>query len=192
VKYRLPRLYLEGFVFRNTIYDGIRIEATGDSVGPFPEFRNVNVDKLRFTGFELMGDWNLIGGFSTALSFTHLRSKDVINPNNPVGESYADKLALEARYTTPGGRLTAGYAVRYQARQKDVALGTSPIGSELPGFTVHSARVSARLLQSGPFSHTLTLALNNLTNRLYAESANVSFFRPEPGRNLSVTWPAGF
>ncbi|MEO8200593.1 MAG: TonB-dependent receptor, partial [Gemmatimonadota bacterium] len=54
LKYRTPWLYLEGFAFRNTIHDGIRIAATGDSVGPFPEFQNVNIDKLRFTGFEML------------------------------------------------------------------------------------------------------------------------------------------
>jgi outer membrane receptor protein involved in Fe transport len=191
-KYRVARLYLEGFAFRNTIYDGIRIEATGDSVGPFPEFRNVNVDKLRFTGFEILGDWNVVGGFSAALSLTHLRSKDVINPSNPVGETYADKLAAEARYETSDGRLALAYELRYQTAQKDIELGTSPIGAELPAFSVHSARASARLLTTGRFSHSLSIVVRNLTNRLYAESANASFFRPEPGRHVTLSWSTGF
>jgi hemoglobin/transferrin/lactoferrin receptor protein len=191
-KYRIARLYVEAFAFRNTIYDGIRIEATGDSVGPFPEFRNVNVDKLRFTGFEIMGDWNVIGGLSAGVNFTLLRSKDVINPNNPVGESYADKLNAEARYETAEGRFTVAYGFRYQGAQKDIELGNSPIGTELPAFSVHSARASARLLTTGRLTHSLSIAVRNLTNRLYAESANTSFFRPEPGRNVSVTWSTGF
>jgi outer membrane receptor protein involved in Fe transport len=192
LKYRLSRLYFEGFVFRNTIYDGIRIEATGDSVGPFPEFQNVNVDKLRFTGFEVLADWNVIGGLSAAVNFTHLRSTDVINPSNPVGETYADKLGVETRYQTLDGRFGVAYGFRYQGAQKDIQLGTSPIGNELPSFSVHSVRASARVLSTGRFTHSVSVVVNNLANRLYAESANASFFRPEPGRNVSFTWSTGF
>ena len=192
VKYQLPRLYLEGFVFQNTIYDGIRIEATGDSVGPFPEFQNVNLDKLRFTGFEVAGDWNVIGGLSTAVNYTHLRAKDVINPSNPVGESYADKIGFDTRFESPGRRWTVAYNFRYQGPQKDIQLVDNPVGSELPSFSIHSARASAKILSTGRFSHSLALAVHNLGNRLYAESANTSFFRPEPGRNFVVTWSTDF
>lgn len=191
-KLRTGRLYLEGFVFRNTVSNGIRIAPTGDTVQGFPEYQNINVDKLRFTGFELAGDLGLLPGVSLGASYSHLRSKDVRQPNNPVGETYADKVHVEGRYRSLDGRLGLSYGIRFQGRQKDVALGTSPIGAELPAFTVHTARASYRLLTTGRFDHTITMTLQNVTNRLYAESANASFFRPEPGRNLTVAWTTGF
>jgi hemoglobin/transferrin/lactoferrin receptor protein len=191
-KYRLSRLYLEGFAFRNTIHDGIRIAATGDTVAGFPEFQNINVDKLRFSGFELQGDLDIASGISLGLNYAHLRSKDVLNPKNPVGESYADKLGVEARYRSPSSRVLLSYGVRYQGKQKDAALGSSPIGTELPSFMVHTARAGVRLFSSGPFTNTLDLVVHNVTNRLYAESANASFFRPEPGRSVTVAWTVGF
>ena len=34
----------------------------------------------------------------------------------------------------------------------------------------------------------LNLSLTNLGNALYAEFGNADFFRPEPKRNLTVSW----
>ena len=191
-KYRRAGLYLEAFAFRNTIHDGIRIAPTGDSVGGFAEYQNINVDQLRFTGFELSGDLNLLSGVSLGLNYAHLRSRDVLNPKNPVGETYADKVNTELRYRSPGGRLALSYGVRFQGDQKDANLGTSPIGSVLPSFTVHTARASYRLFSRGRFNNSVGLTLQNVTDALYAESANASFFRPEPGRRLTVAWTTGF
>jgi len=191
-KYRRPGLYLEAFAFRNTIHDGVRIAPTGDSVGGFPEYQNINVDQLRFTGFELGGNIELVSGISLGLNYAHLRSRDVLNPKNPVGETYADKVNTVLGYRSPGGRLVLSYGVRFQGDQKDANLGTSPIGSVLPSFTVHTARASYRLFSYGRLSNSLGLTLQNVTDALYAESANASFFRPEPGRNLTVAWTTGF
>jgi outer membrane receptor protein involved in Fe transport len=161
-------------------------------VGPFPEFRNVNLDKLRFQGFEVAADWNIAGGLFAGMNYTHLGSRDVVNPGNPVGESYADKLGLETRFASPNGRWMVAYQFRYQGPQKDIQLVASPVGTEVPSFSVHTARASARILETGRFSHAVSLVVNNIGNRLYAESANTSFFRPEPGRNVLVTWSTSF
>jgi len=40
--------------------------------------------------------------------------------------------------------------------------------------------------------HALAVNVSNLSNRLYAEFPNVSFFRPEPGRAVTVTYRLGF
>jgi len=37
-------------------------------------------------------------------------------------------------------------------------------------------------------AHRLNLQANNLTNELYAEFSNVSFFRPEPERNYVLQY----
>ena len=152
----------------------------------------MNIDKLRYTGVEVQGGLGLGHGFSVGASWTHLHSKDVLDPSNPVGETYADKLTGQLRYRSRGGRWWVEYAVRHNGEQKDVALGTSPVGPVLPSFTVHAVRGGIRVLSIGPVTHTLSFALENLTNRLYAEFANVSFFRPEPARTLTMTWTAGF
>ncbi len=186
LKFRRGNVYLEGFVFRNEIHDGVRIEATGDSVGPFPAFQNVNVDRLRFTGAEVYGEFAFLNGFALSTNFSHIRSKDVKNPGNPVGDTYADRLGGELRYRDPDGRFWLGGAVRHNWEQKEIVLGTSPVGPVLPAFTVLSARAGGRLFNVGGVSNNLTVAVENLTNELYAESANASFFRPEPGRRLIV------
>jgi hypothetical protein len=52
LRYQNARASVEAFAFRTEIQDGIRIAATGDSVGGMPAFRNVNVDELVHTGGE--------------------------------------------------------------------------------------------------------------------------------------------
>jgi hypothetical protein len=42
------------------------------------------------------------------------------------------------------------------------------------------------------YPQELVLGVSNLTNRLYSEAANTSFFRPEPERTFSASWAMGF
>jgi outer membrane receptor protein involved in Fe transport len=44
-----------------------------------------------------------------------------------------------------------------------------------------------RLVERDGFTSTLTLAVANLTNELYAETSNASFFRPEPKRHVTAS-----
>lgn len=44
------------------------------------------------------------------------------------------------------------------------------------------------LFQHGSQEHSLTFAIDNLTDELYAEFSNVSFFRPEPGRHYTASY----
>ena len=192
VKVRRGLLGLEAFVFRNTISDGIRIEATGDSVGPFPAFRNVNVDKLRFSGVELSADVSLPYGWVVGGSWTRLETKDVNRPDAPVGDTYSSKLTGELGYRSSAGRLWATYLVRHNGEQKDIVVGTSPVGDVLPAFTVHALRAGVRLFERGGVTSSVAVSVENLTNELYAEFANASFFRPEPERSVTVSWLLGF
>jgi hemoglobin/transferrin/lactoferrin receptor protein len=192
VKIGTGQLYGEAFVFRNDVSNGIRIAPTGTKVGPFNAFQNVNVDRIRDKGVELLGQAPLGRGFAFAGSYTRLSSRDVLNPLNPVGDSYSSKTTGSFGWRAPSGRFWGEYAVRHNGERKDVALGSSPVGPVLPSFTVHALRGGARLFKAGPVSHSVTVAVNNLTNRLYAEFANVSFFRPEPKRTLAVSWTSAF
>lgn len=192
VKVGTGRIYGEAFVFRNEVRDGIRIAPTGTKVGPFDVFQNVNVDKLRDTGVELLAQFDLGRGFSTAGSYTHISSKNVLDASNPVGDSYSSKVTGSLGWRQREGRFWAEYDLRHNGERKDVELGTSPIGPVLPSFTVHSVRAGARLFRVGGTTHGLTVAVNNLTNALFAEFSNASFFRPEPKRMLAVAWTTAF
>jgi outer membrane receptor protein involved in Fe transport len=192
LKVRAGPAYLEGFYFRSTIRNGIRIEPTGEMVGPFPAFRNVNVDKIRDEGVELLGDVRLASGLGARASFSTHSAEDALNPNNPVGDTYARKLAGELRYDDPAGRFWLSYGVRHQGERKDVALGAGPVGDVLPAFTVHGAGAGLSFLRTGRVHHDLAVNVSNLGNRLYAEFPNASFFRPEPGRSVTVTYRLGF
>jgi outer membrane receptor protein involved in Fe transport len=192
VKLRRGIVGLEAFVFRNTISDGVRVEATGDSVGPFPAFRNVNVDRLRFSGVELSADLSLPYGWLLGGSWTRLETKDVNRPDAPVGDTYSSKVTGELGYRSPAGRVWGGYLVRHNGEQKDIVIGTSPVGDVLPAFTVHTVRGGVRLFERGGVTSSLAVSVENLTNELYAEFANASFFRPEAERSVTVSWLLGF
>ena len=85
-----------------------------------------------------------------------------------------------------------GYTLRHQGEQKEVIVGTNPIGSAIPAFTVHSARASLRLFDRRGMSNTLALTVDNIGDKLYAEFPNASFFRPEPGRNVALALITSF
>jgi outer membrane receptor protein involved in Fe transport len=191
-RFRSRTVFLEGFFFYNTIYDGIRIQATGDSVGSLPAFMNVNVDKLRFLGVELVGDVLLPAGFSVGANYTHFDTKDVNDPQNPVGDSYSNKLLAHLRWTDPTSRVFAEYEFRWNGERKDAFTGTPAVGLVLPSFTTHNVRAGWTFFQRGHLTQRIGVSLINLGNALYAEFANTEFFRPQPRRGLLVSWDMTF
>ena len=192
LRYRRGIFSAEGFTFRNDVHDGIRIAPTGDSVNRLPAFRNVNVDKLRFSGAEVESSL-LIGDYLVArANYTRLRSRNVLDPNNPVGTSYSTKTVGALEYHDRSGRGALTYLIRRNGRQSDEQIGTNPIGTELPAFTVHTIRGSLSVFDHGGVRGTLRVAVENLGNTLYTEAANASFFRPQPGRNLLASWSLDF
>ncbi|MFQ5745970.1 MAG: TonB-dependent receptor plug domain-containing protein [Gemmatimonadota bacterium] len=192
LKFRHGRVSLEGYAFRNTLHDGIRIAPTGGMQGPFPVFQNVNVDRLRFQGVELLGAVEPVDGLSLSANYSRLDSKDVLNPNNPIGDSFSEKVSGELGYRDPGGRFWATYGIRHNSERRDIQLVNSPIGKTLPAFTVHDVRGGVRLFTRGRVTSSLAISVENLTNELYAEFSNASFFRPEPKRTLLVSWISSF
>jgi hypothetical protein len=150
------------------------------------------VDKIRDQGVELLGDLRLASGLGARASFSTHSAEDALDPSNPVGDTYSRKLAGELRYDDPAGRFWLSYGVRHQGERKDVALGAGPVGEVLPAFTVHGAGAGLSFLRTGRVHHDLAVNVSNLGNRLYAEFPNVGFFRPEPGRAVTVTYRLGF
>ena len=197
-RYQTGRIFLEGFYFHNKIYDGIRARPVTDDQGNVVErdgldvYRNVNLDEIVFQGFELNGNLDLTAGFSVGASYSKLEAEDAIDPENPVGESFSEKTTGRLRFQRPGGRFWAQYDIRHSGEQKSVELGANPLGAVIPSFTVQNLRGGVRLFELAGVTHGLTLALTNLTDELYAETSNASFFRPEPGRNLTLTYEVVF
>lgn len=198
-RYQSGVLYVEGFWFRNEISDGIRsepvLDQTGDTVqtSGLDTYQNVNVDKIRMEGFELNADVRLASGFELGASFATLDAEDTLDPQNPVGESYSTKVTGRAGYRQPEGRFWGEWESRYSGEQRDAALGSgNPLGATLPSFMVHGLRGGVRLIETGALTHGLTLAVTNLTNELYAETANASFFRPEAKRAFTLSWDVTF
>jgi len=192
LRYRRGPWYGESFAFRNDIRDAIRAIATGDSVNRQPAFRNENVDRLRIEGLELTSGVRSASGFDLSASFTRLRGRNVSDPDTPIGDSYSSKVVADVAFRQPTGRFMVGYTVRRQGEQKDVIIGTNPIGDVIPAFTVHSARASVRLFDGPRFRNHFSLTVDNIGDRLYAEFPNASFFRPEPGRSLNLAFITEF
>lgn len=191
-RYRRGRFYAEAFAFRNQIRDGIRIEATGDSVNRSPAFRNVNVDRLRHSGVEMQAGVRVLQSVELTSGYTRLDTRNISDPNSPVGESYGSKLTTDVAYRHPDGRLLLGYTVRHNGEQNDAIVAASPVGTVLPAFTVHSLRASLLLPGRAGLRNTVGLSVENLTNELYAEASNAGFFRPEPRRSVNLSWTTEF
>ena len=192
VRYRTGALSLEGFFFVNTVRDGIRIDSIGTLPNGLAEYQNVNVEELRYAGIELGLDVALPLGFTAGGNYTHLESKDVLNENNPVGDTYADKFSAAARYTHPSDRFFIEYDVRINGKRKEADLGTFSALTELPSFSTHSLRGSVVVWRPATSTHRIGLGITNLTNALYAEFSNAGFFRPEPKRGVIATYDVSF
>ena len=186
LRLRKERAFVEAFVFQNTLKDGIRTQVTGDSVGRLPVYRPVNLDEIRYRGIELNADVAVSSAVSLAGGYTHLSSEDVLDPENPTGETYSNRVYGSVRVESPARPVWIQYNIRHNGEQKDVDLGTNPLGAILPSFTVQSVRAGIRPWREDGLSPRITLSVENLTDALYAEFANAAFFRPEPGRHLRL------
>ncbi len=193
MRYRKDRVSLEAFGFRNRISDGIRIAPLGYEVNGQAAYQNTNVEKLIFRGAEFNGRVAVAGGLSVNGSYTWMDAKDALNKENPVGESFSRKLTGTLRYEDRADRFWGAWEVRHNGVRKDVQLVDNPIGDVLPAFTVQDLRAGVTVLRTeGGQVHRLNVGITNLTNQLYAEFSNASFFRPEPKRNLTLSWEVSF
>ncbi|MEO6066556.1 MAG: TonB-dependent receptor, partial [Gemmatimonadales bacterium] len=192
VRVRRGAMAFEVFGFRNAISDGIRIVATGDSVSGFPEYQNVNIDKLSSWGVEASGRTRLLEVFTASASYTWLHQENADEPLTPVGKSYANKVTAALRYDHPAGHLWNTVRVRHEGASDQVALGTSPVGTEFPGFTTVGIDAGLKLFDTDRIRHTIAVSVENVGNVLYAETGNAGFFRPAPGRQVRFGWTSEF
>ncbi len=191
-KYRADRVAFEAFVYRNDIHDAVRISPTGAKISNLPEYRNVNVGKLRAQGMEATGTVLLDRGFTLSANYSTVKSKNLLDESIPIGDSFSSKLVGTLGWRAASGRGWVEYVVRRNGEQKDIVAGSSPVGNTLPAFVVHGIRGGAHLFTLRGIREDLDLQVNNLSNVLYSETANAGFFRPEPGRNLVVALRTSF
>jgi outer membrane receptor protein involved in Fe transport len=205
MKYRRRNAILELTFFRNDIDDGIvqhflsaaEIEQlpqeTQDQIDALdPDLFVVqqrNADRLRYEGVELAVGWRAPRAWALGANYTHLEADRLDSLNPPTGDTFGDKINAYARWEPSERPLWVEYRIRHNADdqanlQPDEP--TPPVGSELPGFTVHSIAGGWRFLERGGLSHELLLAVENLTDELYAEFSNATFFRPQAERHVKV------
>jgi hemoglobin/transferrin/lactoferrin receptor protein len=211
VKYRRANAFMELVGFRNTISDGIiqdflspeevlqlpaELQAAIRASGARFVVKQVNADRLRYEGLELAAGYRMpagitVGGNFTRINATRLGSTTILPPD----DIYRMKTFLYARYEPQGSRYWAEINARHNGSAKanvDPDEPPPPVGAELPAFTVANLGVGARVYASGPFTHDVSLWIDNLADTLYAEFNNASFFRPEPGRTVRVGYRLGF
>ena len=184
VKVRTGRLYAEAMYFHNRISDAIRAVEIDTTVNNLPGFQNQNVETLTDEGLELLAEFEAGAGFSLLGHFTTISSK--ADDDAPVGDGYSSKVGGELQWREPRGRFFAGYEIRHQGERDDVEFTGNPVGEVIPSFTVHNLRAGLRLPMIGRTATQLTVAVINLTDQLYSEASNTSFFRPEPRRSAIV------
>ena len=188
LRFRLDNFFIEGTYFRNLVSNGIQIMETGEWLGRLPEYQNINVDKLRIQGVELAGQMTFDFGLSANANFSYLTSKNLNNPELMYADTYGSRLNMNLRYTFPKNLFYVEYHLRHNGRRKDVDLGFNPLGPVLPKFTIHSVRAGITLLKNTAFPQYVGVSVENLTNELYAEFSNASFFRPAAKRHVVFTW----
>jgi len=197
-RYRAGDFAVEGFYFRNEVSDGIAGAPVLDEQGQPVQrqgldlFRNVNIDKLIFNGYEVSAELFLPAGLHASASYSELESEDANNPESAVGDSFSSNFTTALGWSSSDDRFFAEWRLRNSGERRDVELGTNPLGSTLPGFTVQDLRFGGRVAEVGGTTHSLLFLVNNLTDELYAETTNASFFRPEAERGLTVTYQVGF
>ncbi len=217
LKYRRSNVAFEGFLFQNEITNGIRIAQIPDStVGPFPAFQNVNVEKIRVKGFEALVEWQPVVGFTIGGTYTLIDGDDLtpvgdsdvdFNVRNPVGDTYSNRFTANLGYQQPNGRFWAAWQLRHNGEQKNsgsltgtqvdkscgaIASGGDGSDCTIPAFTVMNLRGGVRLFDYGLTSSSLMVGVENLGDVLYAEFSNASFFRPNAGRTFVVSWVTSF
>ena len=210
MKYRRRNAFMEVVGFRNDIHDGI-IQAflTPAEIAALPAetqaaikasgaqfvVQQRNEDRLRYQGVELALGWRsprglVLGGNYTYINGERVGASTILAP----GDNYSSKTFAYARYE-PASRYWLEYHVRHnggQDVQVDPGEPLPVVGRRLPSFTVHGVGAGVRIAGHRALTHELTLWVENLTNELYAEYSNATFFRPEPGRAVRASYRVAF
>ena len=154
-----------------------------------------NADRLRYEGVEVAGAVRLPADVVIGGNYTHLSGDRIDSASPPTGDTYADKTTGYARWEPSARPWWVEYRVRHNS-SADANLEPGepapPAGDTLPAFTVHDLAGGWSLGPWAGITHSLLFEVANLSNELYAEFSNVSFFRPEPGRRFTAAYRLRF
>lgn len=210
LKYRRWDAFMEAVAFRNDISGGIIQAYLSPSeiaqLDPVTQaaikashaqftVQDRNTERLRYQGVELALGWHSHRGFTLGGNYTRIDGNRIDSINPPTGDSYSNKVYAYARYEPQTARYWMEYHVRHNGAADanvDANSPVPPVGRTLPSFTVHGVGAGVRLFESAGFSNEITLWVENLTNQLYAEFSNATFFRPEAGRMAKVSYRVKF
>ncbi|MEA2490866.1 MAG: hemoglobin/transferrin/lactoferrin receptor protein [Acidobacteriota bacterium] len=210
IKYSRASAFMEAVAFRNDIKGGViqaflspaeiaGLDATTRAAIAASHAQFVvqqrNAAHLRYEGVELALGWRSSRGIVLGGNYTWINGERIDAANPPTGDSYSRKTFAYARYEPSGSRFWAEYHVRHNGEENaNIAPNepVPPVGLTLPAFTVHGIGAGARLFEFNGLSSELTLWIENATNELYAEFSNATFFRPEPGRTMKVSYRVTF
>ncbi len=210
LKYLRSNAVFELLAFRNDIDEGIVQYFLGpDEIAALPAatrdqiaasgvrfvVQQRNIDRLRWEGVEAILGYRTANGWTLGGNYTHLDGKRIDSTNPPTGDTVSEKVNLYARYERPGSRWWGEYRLRHNGSQRanlDANEPVPPVGEILPSFTIHGLSGGVVLFERGALEHSLRLVLENLTDELYAEFSNATFFRPQPGRNLTASYRIRF
>ena len=212
LKYRSRRAFFEAIYFDTEIDDAIIQFTLGpDDIAQLPAatqeeiarsgidvvIQQRNADVLRADGVEVAGGFRFDNGVSIGGNFTTLDGESELGgPSADVtGNTFSEKWNGFVRYDSPARKWWAEYAIRHNG-EEDIFLDPGeqpgPLGEVLPSFTVHRLAGGLTLFDNDSQEHRLGLVIDNVTDELYAEFSNATFFRPQPERNFIFTYDLSF
>ncbi len=134
-------------------------------------------------------------GFSVGANYTYLDGERADSDNPPTGDAVSEKINLRLRWEPPRGIYWSEYRVRHNGSQRavlDPDQPVPPVGEILPSFTIHSLSAGVTLPSTGRVGHVFSVVVDNLTDELYSEFSNATFFRPQPGRSVTASYRLRF
>ncbi len=209
IKYRSANAFFEAIYFDNEVDDAIIIfTLSAEEIAALPPevqdelsqaggnlivAQNRNAEVFKVDGFEIAGGYRFDNGFSLGGNFTKLDGEAEMGgpAEDPTGDTFSEKFNGYLRYDRPSGRWWVESRVRHNGEEDmalDPAAVVSPIGEVLPEFTVHDLAAGVTLFENSGFRHTLGLVVTNVSDELYAEFSNATFFRPQPKRRVIASY----
>lgn len=205
-KFRNRNAYFEAIYFDTEIDDAIiQYTFTGEDIAQLPPedqavilqsgvsfvVQQRNADVFRVEGVEFAGGYRFDNGISIGGNYTHLTGEAESGgpAADPTGDTFSDKWNGFLRYDAPSRKFWVEYRVRHNGEEDlDVSDLGGPLGDVLPSFTVHRLGAGYNLYESSAMEHRIGLIIDNLTDELYAEFSNATFFRPQAERNYIFTY----
>jgi len=137
-----------------------------------------NLARAEISGLELDGQTNLGRYFSAKMNYTFLHAIDQHQAGMPwhhlrLTPRHSANAVLSFR-TRTGFELNNEFHYRHKQFEAD-----GDGGLMLPSYSLWDIRLSQRILET-----ELTFAVNNVTNRHYADSLHTGVYDPQPGRNI--------